>query len=125
MTDERTDAIFETLVGVLALAMGPAHAVTLDDMAVRLGVCRRTVEQVIQERLERFPFALVAGSDGYYRPTCAEQINAYRASLRRRHLPLKQREETVTAKAAAEGWRLEGDTFVETAEARQFVMLGA
>jgi hypothetical protein len=124
MTEQRAKELFERLVGILAFAMGPNKAQTLDQLAARLGVCRRSIEQTVQEFLPQFPFALVADGAGYYRPTSAQQINGYISSLRSRHLPLKRREETVIHKAQLEGWHYEGERFKEAVQNRQMMMLG-
>lgn len=108
-----SDHLLDSLCRELTGAVGPDRAVTLDQMSERLGICRRSVEQLIQSRLSDLPFPVVAGAEGYFRPTLAAHLNAYRHSLRRRHVPLKRREDTVTAKAIAAGFRFEGDDFTD------------
>lgn len=120
-----TDAIFDTLCHLLAGAFGPERALTIDEMALAIGCTkshpateaevpdRRPVEEILEKHLRDFPFLLVAGSQGYYRPTAADQINRYKHNLRSRHEKLKLREDIVDVKAAAEGWPAAGDWFCD------------
>lgn len=103
---------FHALARILQFARGPEQAITLDALTERLCVpSRRYTEQILQHRLRELPYCIVAGSPGLFRPTSAEQINAYIASLRKRHLPLREREETVVHKALAEGWPRDAEWF--------------
>lgn len=92
------------LIAILTSCMGPDQAVTLENLANILAVSRREVEQLIEENLGHFPFVLIAGSEGLYRPTEAGQINAYLHNLHSRHHKMAMREETVRRKAASSGW---------------------
>ena len=103
-------------IRVLADAVGPEKAITLDDLTVRAGIpCRRETEELMELGLSRMPFLLVADKHGYYQPTDADQINRYTASLRSRAVKAFMRARTVRRKAFAHGWRREGSRFVRPA----------
>ena len=104
----------ETIRIALESAMGPECAITLDSMAVRMGLKRRIVEQIMEDHISDLPFAVVAGSRGYFRPTDASQINAYLHNLHSRHRRMQLRESTVRRKARRDGWILEGVRFVNS-----------
>ena len=96
---------FHAAVAVLAKAVGPHLAVTLDELTVRAGLPnRRAAEQLIERRLADFPFTLVAGAGGYYIPTSADDVNRYAHSLHSRHRRMQLREATVRRKARAAGF---------------------
>jgi hypothetical protein len=67
----------------------------------------------VESALGKFPFLLVAGSCGYWRPTSAEQINSYLRSLHRRHKAMQIREKTVIRKSLLEAWPRENGWFVD------------
>jgi len=117
-------ASFDTIRRLLAAAVGPEHGITIDRLTHLAGLSsRRDTEALLQGRLADLPFVVVADGHGYYRPTSAEQINAYRGSLRRRHQPLVEREHIVTRKARAAGYPLEGDTFKDPPKACQLELI--
>jgi len=99
-----TDQLFQALSEILAGARGPDRAITLQQLADRAVASRRDVELCIESCLARFPFVLVAGGDGYYIPTNADDINRYLHSLHSRHRRMQIREATVRRKARAHGW---------------------
>lgn len=112
--DPQIDAWFEALIRLLASARGPDRAVTLDALTAAIGTpSRRLTEQLIQQRLQSFPFVLVAGARGYHIPTAAEQINRYVHSLHTRHREMQLREQTVIRKAKAAGYPFDGGAFVD------------
>lgn len=112
-----TDFLFAALVGLLAKAIGPERALTLDELTAAAGIPhRRMTEQIIEERLADFPFAVVAGAHGYHRPMKAQELNQYVHSLHTRHQRMKQREDAVILLALKEGFTLEGDRFVDPAQ---------
>ena len=78
------DGVFHSLVSALARAWGVERARTLADLAAACGVSRRDVEICLEENLEAFPFCVVSGSKGLWRPVRAEEVNAYLGSLRSR-----------------------------------------
>ena len=101
---------FQALRELLAKAVGPGVAMTLDELTVRAGLpSRRVTEQVMEQRLSDFPFVLVAGGQGYWIPTAADQINAYLHNLHSRHRRMQLREATVRRKARVAGWPLRQD----------------
>ena len=110
------------LQAILAAATGESRAVTIQAMAELTGLGRREVEQALEIHLPDFPFALVSGSAGYYRPTDPGEINHYLSSLTSRLRALTRRQATVRAKALAAGWKEEGGRFV-SAPVQQFLPL--
>ncbi|NQT93786.1 MAG: hypothetical protein HQ559_13585 [Lentisphaerae bacterium] len=114
-----TDSIFRPLERLLSDAVGKANALTLQDLADRLLVDRREVEQTIEQRLLDFPWPLVAGNKGIYIPTEAEEINRYLHSLHTRHRRMQIREATVRRKAKAAGYPEENGEFVNPPQAAQ------
>jgi hypothetical protein len=85
---------------------------TLDEITARAGLPnRRTAEALIEQRLNDFPYPLVASGAGYFIPTQAEQINTYLRSLRSRALKCFMRAKAVSGKALAQGWKREGKWF--------------
>ena len=113
MTDADKQCLLDELCRILIGSIGPDHGITLDDLSAHLGVHRRVTEQLIQFNLRRLPCCVVADSNGYYRPTRAEQINAYIGNLRKRHVPLVDREKVTVIKARAENWPQNGDQFID------------
>lgn len=65
-------------------AWGPDRAITIANLAAIARISHRAAEHLIQIRYSDFGFLLVSGSQGYYRPTSADHINHYAASLRSR-----------------------------------------
>jgi len=119
-TDPQTEALIDALVRMLIAAIGPDHGITIDTLTQRLHMRdRRATEQLIQHNLSRIPCTIVADTNGLYRPTKAEQINAYIHNLRQRHQPLKTREEITISKALAEHWPQEGFRFVDPPERKE------
>jgi hypothetical protein len=110
----RWDAYVQPLRELLRHRQGMANAITLDEVVPALGLPnRRAAEQLLEDHVGRLGFVVVAGGPGLWRPTSAQEINAYRGSLRRRHVALKDREEAITTSALMEGWRMLGDEFSE------------
>jgi hypothetical protein len=70
------------------------------------------VEHLIESRFADLPWPVVAGARGYYRPTAADDLNRYRASLRSRAIKDFQRAKTLMRKALAAGFRYENRRFV-------------
>ncbi len=95
---------FHRICNRLSQARSRDRAVTLAALAADAGISRREAEQIIEERLADIPFCLVAGPTGYYRPTSADDINAYVRSLHRRHRRMQIREATIRRKVRAHGW---------------------
>jgi len=124
MSSETAD--LDRLSSLLVGAIGPARAITIDELTERLGFTqRRETEILIQDGLAALPFVVVADGHGYYRPCSADQINAYIHSLRRRHEPLVRRERIVHVKALAAGYVLEGDAFVDPPQAHSMELFDA
>ena len=119
MTEADTEAVLDELCRILLGSIGPARGVTIDALTKRLGLPRRATEQLIQLHLGQIPCCVVAGSNGYYRPTRAQHINSYVGNLRKRHQPLLHRENTVIRKAMSEHWPREGGVFIDPPEVRQ------
>ena len=119
---------FERLVNCLRMRVGEESAITLDDLALSIGLVetvtdpsgaprhkpmRRHIEHLVETRLQDIPFVVCAGSRGYYRPDSAEDLNRYYFSLRSRIKSIAVRLRTVRRKAAASGYSLTGRRFVQ------------
>jgi hypothetical protein len=105
-------AHFRAVCWLLRDARGEDNAMTLDEITARAGLPnRRTAEALIEQRLQDFPYPLVASGAGYFIPTQAEQINTYLRSLRGRALKCFLRMRSVNRKALAQGWKREGKWF--------------
>jgi hypothetical protein len=126
MTDlPPTDPRFLRIRDHLALAVGRAQAVTLERLAALCSMPRREVEAIIEERLLDFPWPIVSSSDGLFRPTRAEEINAYLSSLHSRHRRMQIREATVRRKARAGGWPFDGSRFSDPPAGQGELFAGA
>jgi len=102
---EQVEPYFEPVNRILAAAVGRRQAVPIAELVERAGIpSRRLAERLLELCLDRFPFLLVAGPRGYFRPTSADDINAYLHGLHSRHDRLAQRERTVRRRARLEGW---------------------
>lgn len=97
----------------LELADCADKAVTIDGIAVAVGVPRRMVEIVIEEHAHEFPFPIVAGHRGLWRPTKADEINHYQASLRSRCIQIFRRRRTQRRKAQQAGFEFRGGRFFD------------
>lgn len=115
----RWDKHLQPLRELLRHRVGAGQAITLDAIGNALGLPhRRAAEQLLEDNVGKLGFVVVAGAVGYWRPTTADELNAYRGALRRRHVALKTREEAVTQAALAEGWQLRGDAFADPPQAQ-------
>jgi len=109
-----TNEQFQAICWLLRDARGVENAMTLDEITARAGLPnRRTTEELMEQRLQDFPYPLVSGGAGYFIPTQAEQINAYLRSLRSRALKCFIRARNVSSKAIAQGWKREGKWFAK------------
>lgn len=105
---------FAACMRILFQARGEPNAVTLDELVTRASLPnRRTAEAIMEQRLQDFPYPLVASSAGYYIPTTADDLNRYLRSLRSRAIKCFIRSRTVRRKALAHGWRREGSMFAK------------
>jgi hypothetical protein len=96
----------QLLISQLSAAIGPEKAIPIDRLALSAGVCRREMEMTLEASIGDIPFCLVAGPRGFFRPTEAEQINAYLRTLHSRHRRLQVRENRVRRRARLDGWNL-------------------
>ena len=107
-----SDILFSRIREVLKNARGERYAVTLDRIT---RICdlpnRRTAEALLEEHLPDMGFVVVAGSKGYFRPTCAEQVNHYNNSLQSRLAKIAKRKAAVRKLAAQEGFIRNGKNF--------------
>jgi len=112
---EREAEWFRKIVEILRHChFGAAAGITLDALTEQAGVsCRRITERIMEERLADFPFAVVSGNTGYFRPTMAVEINRYRKSLRSRAIKMFLRDRTVGRKSLMEGFIRQGREFVD------------
>lgn len=117
--------IYERLKHILAAARGRENAITIDGLALRLGLTkrhpaigvdvpdRRPVEATLQEYWDKFPFLLVSGAPGVWIPTNAEEINRFIHNIRSRHVALRHKDEITCRKARAFGFHEQGGCFVD------------
>lgn len=113
VTSPDMDQWYQRLTALLTGAVGRERAMTIERLQEAAGIpSRRTTEAMLESCLDRFPFAVVAGACGYYRPTEAADLNRYLENLRSRHVALAIRERTVRRKALADGWQREHNVFV-------------
>lgn len=112
--DGKWDAYLKPLRDLLRGRRGPGQAITLDAITETLGLPnRRAAEQLLEDHVGNLGFVVVAGGPGYWRPAAAAEINTYRASLHKRHVALKDREDALVAAALQEGWQMLGNDFAE------------
>lgn len=104
---------FTRLCSILDGAFGPERAAKIDDLAEYCWVPRRTMENILQTRLEDIPFPVIAGTTGYFRPNTAEEINHYLSDLESRNRCVFLRRRTVIRKALAAGFKRVGKRFVD------------
>lgn len=110
--DEIMEVFFERACRVLVECRGHDRAITINDLMSRAGIPnRRTCEKILETRLQDFPFPLTSGSDGYFIPVAADDINHYLESLDSRAICLYHRKKNVIRKALAAGFRRIGKRF--------------
>lgn len=130
--DEMEEA-FRRMRTILATRIGESSAITIDDLAKAAGLSRvdkhgalvplrRSAEQILEERFAEFPFLLVSGARGYYRPSHAGELQRYYNSLRSRLVKLCLRQRTLRAKAATCGFVRQDGTWAQAAQAAQVEM---
>lgn len=103
---------YEKLERCLRACKGARWAVTINQLQGMLGLgSRRETEQLLEDSYERIPFPVVAGSEGYYIPTTADEINHYYASLRSRARKIFRRMGVLRRRALAVGYEREGHVF--------------
>jgi hypothetical protein len=105
------DQIFTILQQQLRACHGEANALTLQRLAEIACCPRRRVEIILEERIVDLGFVVVSGSPGYWRPTSADEINHYRASLRSRIFKLWKRSKSVGQLASQCGFVRTGKSF--------------
>lgn len=120
-----TETIYQQLIHILVNAKGKANAITIDQLAMRLGLVkhhsstgatipdRRPVEAALQEHWDRFPFLLVSGSPGVWIPTTADDLTQFIHNIRGRHTSLRHKDDVTCRKARAFGYAWEDDHFVD------------
>lgn len=117
--DPKTESIFHHIRAALRRAEGERQAVTLSQLADYAGTSRRVVEQLLEEHLEDLGFVVVSGSPGLWRPTSAEEVNHYLASLQSRLRKLALRRKRVKRMASLGGFARAGKELFENPPARQ------
>jgi hypothetical protein len=110
---------FTRLCRELVGCRGRGRAVTLAELADRIGASRRDVEQIIEHRLVDFPWPIVAGSKGVFIPAEASDLNQYLHNLHSRHRRMQIREATVRRKARIAGWPEQSGQFTNPIRATQ------
>lgn len=106
------DQVFTILREELRARTGQERAITIDRLAGLCGVSRRKIEVILECRFADFPFALVTGDGGCFRPKDAAELNHYDASLRSRIRCIAIRIRTLRRAAKAEGYLREAGRFV-------------
>jgi hypothetical protein len=106
------DDAFERIRAILAARHGAGQAATIDELAAAAEISRRACEHILETRFEQFPFLLVSGTSGYFRPVSAEELNTYYNSLQSRLVKLAMRRRTLRRKAATNGFRRDGKCWV-------------
>lgn len=103
---------YDRLEHTLRACRGSRWAVTIAQLQGIIGVpVRRDMEELLESSYERLPFPVCAGSDGYFIPTTAEEINHYYASLRSRSRKLFRRMSCLRRRALEVGYEREGHVF--------------
>jgi len=111
---------FAAVVEILRHAWGHQAGITIEQITHQAGIPnRRTTEKLFETRLADFPFLIVSGSTGYFRPVAAAEINAYRRSLRSRAIKDFLRAKLVMRKAMSEFWPRNGSEFEDAVATRQ------
>ena len=90
---------------------GERSAYTIDALCKQTGIGRRDMEELLQVRLNDFPFVVVSTGNGYFRPATADEINHCLKSLQGRAVNLFLRKRTIIQKARRSGWARDGKTF--------------
>lgn len=130
MVDYSQDtADFHRVQEILRGRVGKGNAITIDEIAIRLGYIRghtasglpianrRPVEKVLETRLGDFEFLVVSSSAaGIWRPADPGELNECLGEVRRRHRSLQIRDETWVRKGRAQGWCYDGSRFVPPPE---------
>ena len=129
-TRDELDVAFCRMRNILALRFGENAAITIDELAMASGLSRvdkhgalvpmrRHAETILEERFSEFPFLLVSGARGYYRPANPGELARYYNSLRSRLVKLCLRQRTLRAKAATSGFVREAGTWATASRAKQ------
>lgn len=117
---DKHDAAFEMMVRALEIRVGEQYAITIDELAIVAGLwkleknengvlvkkpIRRSAEHILETRFGDFPFLIVSGSSGYFRPDHPEQVEHWWRTCHSRIKALGIRMHTGRIKAAASGFR--------------------
>lgn len=103
---------YERLERTLRACKGQRWAVTINQLQGILNLPnRRETEALLEESYDRLPFPVCAGSEGYFIPTTADEINHYYASLRSRARKLFRRMSTLRQRALQVGYEREHHVF--------------
>ena len=113
---ENLDQFFQPLCELLARCKGPGLALTIAKLTRLAGIPdRRITEKILERRLARFPFPLVASGKGYFIPTSAQHIEDYRSGLHKRHRRMNVREQTTCTKCTFAGFAQDAEgRFIDT-----------
>ncbi len=105
---------FESVWRILVNHKGKDSAITIEQLAFLAGLPnRRSCEDLLETRLNQFPFPLVADSNGVYIPVTADEINHCLNSLRGRAIKIFRRRKILTSKASATGFPRLGKAFAD------------
>ena len=107
-----TEENFHAVENVLSSALGQNNAVPLQRLVELCNLpSRRAAEELMELRLQDFPFPVCSCSSGYYRAVMAAEINHYLRSLESRCRCLFLRRHTVIRAALRAGYQRRGRDF--------------
>lgn len=102
----------DALTELLEYRVGPASGITIADIQTVLRFStRRQTEVFLEVHLDDLPFAVCAGTTGYYRPGSSDELNHYINALRSRIKCIAIRIRSTRRAAEREGFRAEHRVF--------------
>ena len=111
---------FDRLVALLESRKGKDNGVTINAITHLLNFPnRRYTEHLIESRFLDFPWVVVAGNNGIYRPANVGEINTYANNLRKRLAAIRRRLDALYIQAGTAGITVENDEFKQPTETHQ------
>lgn len=95
---------FDLFVEIMQDRRGESKAITLANIAQRLGVSRRKVESLIEANYSEMPWPICSGAKGMFIPVSVDELNHYDNSLRSRIKCIAGRRRSLIAVAIRAGW---------------------
>lgn len=121
-TREINEIAWGLISRALSTCEGESRAFTISELASIGCISRRECEHLLENCLERLPFVVVSGTAGYWRPSSADEVEHYLASLRSRLVKLARRRRTIKRLALASGFVHEGGRIAPApAKQREFL----